>query len=91
MGINFIGIVGPVGQKVGDWKSKDQMGFGPNASRPDTSGKIILLVVPPTRFLDLPPPLGLHTFRFPSSRPATKIKIVLAIDKSWQILTHNKI
>ena len=29
-GINFMGIVCPGGQEVGDWKSGDQMGLGPN-------------------------------------------------------------
>ena len=33
-GINFMGIVCPGGQEVGDWKSEDQMGSGPNASQP---------------------------------------------------------
>ena len=33
-GINFMGIVCPVGHKVGDRKSGDQMGLGPNASKP---------------------------------------------------------
>ena len=33
-GINFMGIICPEGQKVGDWKSEDQMGLGPNASQP---------------------------------------------------------
>ena len=34
-GINFMGIVCPGGQEVGDWKSGDQMGSGPNASKPN--------------------------------------------------------
>ena len=34
MGINFKGIVCPGGQEVGDRKSADQMGLGPNASQP---------------------------------------------------------
>ena len=29
-----MGIVCPGGQEVGDWKSGDQMGSGPNASQP---------------------------------------------------------
>ena len=33
-GINFMGIVCPGGQEVGDRKSGDQMGSGPNASQP---------------------------------------------------------
>ena len=33
-GINFMGIVCPGGQEVGDQKSGDQMGLGPNASQP---------------------------------------------------------
>ena len=33
-GINFMGIVCPGGQEVGDQKSGDQMGSGPNASQP---------------------------------------------------------
>ena len=33
-GINFMGIVCPGGQEVGDRKSGDQMGLGPNASQP---------------------------------------------------------
>ena len=33
-GINFMGIVCPGGQKVGDQKSGDQIGSGPNASQP---------------------------------------------------------
>ena len=33
-GINFMEIVCPVGQKVGDQKSGDQMGSGPNESQP---------------------------------------------------------
>ena len=32
--IDFMGIVCPGGQKVGDRKSGDQMGSGPNASQP---------------------------------------------------------
>ena len=32
-GINLMGIVCPGGQEVGDWKSGDQMGLGPNASQ----------------------------------------------------------
>ena len=32
-GIDFMGIVCPGGQEVGDWKSGDQMGSGPNASK----------------------------------------------------------
>ena len=34
MGINLMGIVCPGGQKVGDRKSGDQMGSGPNDSQP---------------------------------------------------------
>ena len=34
-GINLMGIVCPGGQEVGDWKSGDQMGSGPNASQPE--------------------------------------------------------
>ena len=43
-GINFMGIVCPGGQKVGDQKSGDQMGSGPNASQPKfpVLGKVIL-------------------------------------------------
>ena len=33
-GINFMGIVCPGRQEVGDQKSGDQMGSGPNASQP---------------------------------------------------------
>ena len=33
-GINLMGIVCPGEQEVGDWKSGDQMGSGPNASQP---------------------------------------------------------
>jgi len=33
-GINFMGLICPVGQEVGDRKSGDQMGLGPNASQP---------------------------------------------------------
>ena len=33
-GINFMGIACPGGQEVGDQKSGDQMGLGPNASQP---------------------------------------------------------
>ena len=33
-GINFMGIVCPGGQEVGDWKSGDQIGSRPNASQP---------------------------------------------------------
>ena len=33
-GINLMGIVSPGGQEVGDWKSGDQMGLGPNACSP---------------------------------------------------------
>ena len=36
-GINFMGIVCPGGQEVGDRKSRDQMGSGPNASQPSKS------------------------------------------------------
>ena len=32
--INFMGTVCPGGQKVGDRKSGDQMGAGPNVSQP---------------------------------------------------------
>ena len=34
MGINFMGIVCPGGQEVGDRKSGDQMASRPNASQP---------------------------------------------------------
>ena len=36
MGTSCMGIwiVCPGGQEVGDWKSRDQMGSGPNASQP---------------------------------------------------------
>jgi hypothetical protein len=34
-GINFMGIVCPGGQEVGDRKSGDQMGLVPNASQPN--------------------------------------------------------
>ena len=34
-GINFMGIVCPGRQEVGDRKSRDQIGSGPNASQPD--------------------------------------------------------
>ena len=33
-GIDFMGIVCPGGQEVGERKSGDQMGSGPNASQP---------------------------------------------------------
>ena len=33
-GINFMGIICPGGQGVGDRKSGDQTGLGPNASQP---------------------------------------------------------
>ena len=33
-GINFKGIICPGGGEVGDWKSGDQTGLGPNASQP---------------------------------------------------------
>ena len=33
-GINFMGIICTGGQEVGDRKSGDQMGSGPNASQP---------------------------------------------------------
>ena len=33
-GINFMGIIRPGGQEVGDRKSRDQMGSAPNASQP---------------------------------------------------------
>ena len=33
-GIILMGIVCPGGQEVGEWKSGDQMGSGPNASQP---------------------------------------------------------
>ena len=33
-GIDFMGIVCPGGQELGDRKSGDQMGLGPNASQP---------------------------------------------------------
>ena len=33
-GINFMEIVCPGGKEVGDQKSGDQMGLGPNASQP---------------------------------------------------------
>ena len=33
-GINFMGIVCPEGQEMGDRKFGDQMGSGPNASQP---------------------------------------------------------
>ena len=33
-GIDFIGIICPVGKEVGDQKSGDQMGLGPNKSQP---------------------------------------------------------
>ena len=32
-GVNFCGNVFPGGQQVGDWKSEDQIGSGPNASQ----------------------------------------------------------
>ena len=34
-GISLMGIVCPGGQEVGDGKSGDQMGSGPNASQPN--------------------------------------------------------
>ena len=34
MGTEFWGIICPWGQKVGDQKSRDQMGSGPNESQP---------------------------------------------------------
>ena len=34
MGINFMGIISPGGQEVGDRKYEYQMGSGPNASQP---------------------------------------------------------
>ena len=34
-GINFMGIVCPGGQEVGDRKSRDQMGSGANVSQPN--------------------------------------------------------
>ena len=37
-GINFMGIVCPGGQEVGDRKSGDQMGSGPNESQPKGLG-----------------------------------------------------
>ena len=37
-GINFMETVCPWGQKVGDRKSGDQMGSGPNESKPNFNG-----------------------------------------------------
>ena len=39
-GINFMGIICPGRQEVGDRKSGDQMGSGPNASQPNIEKKI---------------------------------------------------
>ena len=36
MGTEFLGTICPWGQKVGDQKSGDQMGLGPNESQPPT-------------------------------------------------------
>ena len=33
-GVNFMRIICPGGQEVGDQKSRDQMGSGPNVSQP---------------------------------------------------------
>ena len=34
MGTKFLGTICPWGQEVGDWKSGDQMGLGPNETQP---------------------------------------------------------
>ncbi len=34
MGTEFLGTICPLGQEVGDRKSRDQMGSGPNESQP---------------------------------------------------------
>ena len=39
MGMNFMGMVCPGGQEVGDQKSRDQIGLGPNALQPHKSKK----------------------------------------------------
>ena len=52
-GINFMGIVCPGGQEIGDWKSVDQMGSGPNASKPTH------------HITTRPTPLDLQTFLWP--------------------------
>ena len=44
-GINLMGIVCPGGQEVGDRKSGDQMGSGPNASQPGLGMKPHMLLV----------------------------------------------
>ena len=46
-GVNFIGIICPGGQEVGDWKSGDQMGSGPNASQPTFTMQQIFIFVDP--------------------------------------------
>ena len=43
MGTKFLGTICPWGQKVGDQKSGDQMGSGPNASQPSTTISFLTL------------------------------------------------